>query len=231
MVVRNEAGRYLKACLDHLSRYVDEMVILDDASTDATYEICAGYAKVKVLERNEHPLFWENEFALRQKLWEMTKATRPEWVLAIDADEIFEDRIIYERHQLLTGKHYWVAFRLFEFWGSLTYYRVDKMWNPYNRFGIYIFRYIPGFRYRWHPQPLHCGRVPCNLLHFDGLYSDIRLRHYGWANPCEHRSKYRLYTERDPQGKYSPLSHYQSILDPDPVLERWEEWPLTYVMS
>ncbi|MHB1629584.1 MAG: glycosyltransferase, partial [Bacilli bacterium] len=42
MQVRNEAGRYLRMVLDDLSDYVDEIVILDDGSTDNTVEICSS---------------------------------------------------------------------------------------------------------------------------------------------------------------------------------------------
>ncbi|MGB9826230.1 MAG: glycosyltransferase, partial [Desulfofundulus sp.] len=40
MLVRNEAGRYLERVLKHAAQYVDEAVILDDASEDNTVEIC-----------------------------------------------------------------------------------------------------------------------------------------------------------------------------------------------
>lgn len=223
MIVHNEEHRYLRMCLDHLSRYVDNMVILDDCSTDRTYDICSSYPKVELLERNDMPMFWENEALLRMKLWNLTLRTKPQWIIALDADEMMEDRIIQERDKLLAGDHIWVEFRLFEFWGNMTHYRVDKMWNPYNRWGIYLFRYREDLKYVWNNQPLHCGRVPMNLRRYQGIRSDLRLRHYGWANKAEHLLKYQRYIERDPKGKYSPLAHYYSILDPNPQLHRWTE--------
>jgi len=51
MQVRNEADRYLREVLNDLSEYVDEIVIVDDASTDDTVRVCRSYAKVVSLER------------------------------------------------------------------------------------------------------------------------------------------------------------------------------------
>ena len=65
MVVRNEANRYLKIVLDQVSTFVDCIVILDDASTDATPEVCASYRKV-ILHRNKEPLFFHHSLQVYQ---------------------------------------------------------------------------------------------------------------------------------------------------------------------
>ncbi|HBL36074.1 MAG TPA: family 2 glycosyl transferase, partial [Firmicutes bacterium] len=72
MAVRNEAERYLKPVLDRLSNYVDGIVILDDASTDGTPDLCRAHPKVIRFERLTTPLFAQNEAALRSKLWDLT---------------------------------------------------------------------------------------------------------------------------------------------------------------
>lgn len=71
MVVRNEAGRYLRQVLEDLSEWVDEIVILDDASDDDTPSICTGCHKVVRFERNSLPMFINHEGKLRARLWTM----------------------------------------------------------------------------------------------------------------------------------------------------------------
>lgn len=222
MVVRNEAHRYLSACLDSLEELVDEILILDDHSTDETPEICLSYRKVRLI-RKEESTFWIDESSLRSQCWQYTIALQPQWILAIDADELMEEGLKEALPELLNQKDYHrIAFRLIEFWGSKDKYRVDKLWNPRNRWVTNLIRYLPSHPYRFSPKKLHCGRLPVNL---PGkiLYSKFHLKHYGYANPKEHVGKFLRYTKNDPYGENCPLSHYLSILDPDPELKSWKQ--------
>lgn len=222
MIVRNEANRYLRMCLDDLIQYTNEIVILDDGSTDHTPNICASYRKVRLI-RNPDSRFWNNESALRQQCWNETIARLPEWILAIDADEMVEDRMKSAVQHLMMQKEYsQIAFQLVEFWGSRTHYRADKLWNPQNRWVVNMIKYHPGYPYRWQETPLHCGRLPCNLPG-KVLRSGLRWKHYGYANQNEHRQKFEAYISHDPEGRYCPLSHYLSIMDTNPELRRWIE--------
>ena len=226
MVVRNEANRYLKIVLDQVSTFVDCIVILDDASTDATPEVCASYRKV-ILHRNKEPLFFHHEALLRTKLWEHVIQTEPDWILALDADELFEERIYGEIQGLLNQVEFdGVEFRLFDFWKGFTHYRIDGSWNPWKRFNLFLVRYFPEVENIWPDRPFHCGRWPLfynkgNLISFQ---SDIRLKHFGWAREEEHKKKYLAYKAMDPEGKFLSKEHLESVLaSADTVaLEKWK---------
>jgi hypothetical protein len=118
----------------------------------------------------------------------------------------------------------WYAFRFYHFWHSMTHYRVDKLWAPVS-YGPRLIRYIPGAHYSWHHKRLHGGSVPPNIYYdYPGMNSDIRIKHYGYAaDPEETRRKYEWYVTRDPSNQFCPREHYDSMLDPDPVLEEWKE--------
>ncbi|BCV22744.1 glycosyltransferase family 2 protein [Moorella sp. Hama-1] len=224
MIVRNEANRYLERCLRAMSGYVDEIIILDDASSDATPDICLSFPAVK-LHRRETSLFLIDESRLRQELWYYTVATRPEWILALDADELLEDRATRELPYLLRQELFpAVAFRLFDCWGGEEYYRVDGLWNPWFRnFSIYLVKYQPHLPAAWPAQTFHCGRLPLAYRHLPYLESDLRIKHLGWANPAEIRPKYQRAVGQDPTFKYQPREHYESILwPPEKIqLEKW----------
>ncbi len=87
LIVRNEA-EYLPACLDALSGLVDEVVVHDTGSTDATVEI-AEHAGVRV-ERG----YWDDDFGRARNA--ALAATRATWVLSVDADE----RVVADRDAL-----------------------------------------------------------------------------------------------------------------------------------
>ncbi len=225
MQVRNESNRYLREVLNDLSEYVDEIVILDDGSTDDTIAICASYAKVISLGRSDQSLYGINEMALKLRLFRRTIATKPDWILALDADEIFESRFKHEVRALINQPTIdWYAFRFYHFWHSLTHYRVDKLWAPV-QYGPRLFRYLPREPYKWNDQALHGGSLPQNLVSdFPGTTSDIRIKHYGYAGSKEETlQKYQFYVERDPHSAFCPRSHYDSMLDESPILEPWVE--------
>ncbi|KUO96284.1 glycosyltransferase family 2 protein [Ferroacidibacillus organovorans] len=225
MQVRNEGNRYLRMVLDDLSQYVDAIVILDDGSTDDTVAICKSYPKVVSIGHSHTSMYGINESALKKRLFQRTIATFPDWILAIDADEILENRAKTQIQGMINQKHTdWYGFRFYHFWKSMTHYRTDKLWAPVH-YGPRLFRYMPGAVYRWNDQALHGGSLPCNLVtDFPGAPSDLRIKHYGYAGSQEElQRKYDFYVQRDPHSEFCPRSHYDSILDQDPVLEPWEE--------
>lgn len=225
MQVRNEGHRYLRRVLDDLSEYVDELVILDDGSTDDTVAICKSYPKLVSLGRATSSLYGINEAVLKRRLFQRTVATRPDWILAIDADEVLEDRAKTQIRAMINQDRFdWYAFRFYHFWGCTTHYRIDKLWAPV-QYGPRLFRYMPGAHYRWNDQALHGGSLPINLTSdFPGAKSDLRIKHYGYAGSKEETlRKYQFYIQRDPHSEFCPRSHYDSMLDDHPVLKRWEE--------
>ncbi|HBR28642.1 MAG TPA: glycosyl transferase [Firmicutes bacterium] len=222
MAVRNEAERYLKPVLDRLSTYVDGIVILDDASTDGTPDLCRAHPKVIRFERLTTPLFVQNEAALRRKLWDLTVEAAPTWVLALDADEVLETRAVAELpHLLAQTRCDLITFPVYHFWGDLRHYRVDHWWHPSRGRTACLHRYQPNRSYHWPSRALHSGRFPQEAYLTPRLSSSVRLLHFGYADRTTHRAKYQRYLTLDPQGNYCPLVHYRSILDSHPQLKSW----------
>lgn len=226
MLVRNEADRYLRPCLDSLSKYVDSIVILDDASEDNSAEVCLSYPNV-TLHRQSHSTFLQNEAILREKLWHHTQNDNPEWILAVDADEFLEESIIKESPYLLRQKYFnAISFRLFDCWESEEYYRCDGLWNPWRRgFSIYMVRYLPALSSDWPALKFHCGRLPSAYRRLQHYESTVRIKHLGWANAANNLTKYDRAVGQDPGSKYMSQEHYKSILwPPEKVkLEKWVE--------
>lgn len=228
MLVRNEADRYLRAVLEHAARYVDEAVILDDASTDDTVALCRGALRdVPVTIFSNPESRFSNEASLRRQLWEMVLATSPDWILCLDADEVFEDRAVSRIRELVVQPSVdTYLFRLYDFWDE-QHYRDDDLWRAHEGYRPLLVRHQPHFSYEWRDRPLHCGRLPHNVTLLPCAASDLRVRHLGWVREEDRRRKYTSYMAADPNGEYGDLAQYRSILDPAPKLSRWIEEPTT----
>jgi glycosyltransferase involved in cell wall biosynthesis len=224
MVVKNEAGRYLKQVLNSLKGHIDAAVIIDDGSRDNTTNICREILKGIPLHiiKNDKSMF-ASESELRKKQWSETIKTNPDWILNLDADEILEAGFWDEAEKLLNDPHFDIySFRLYDMWNE-THYREDQYWNAHNSYRPFLIRYQPKFNYRWKETPQHCGRFPINTFSLPSAKSEFRVKHFGWAKPADRADKYKRYQLLDPDAIYGIKEQYDSIMDANPNLLSWRK--------
>ena len=93
--VRNES-LIMNDLLDHVSAFVDAVVVFDDCSDDNTVEIALNHERVVEVIRNRtwrgDRRDWE-ETSNRRYLLSRAKTYHPEWLFYFDADERFEGDI------------------------------------------------------------------------------------------------------------------------------------------
>ncbi|UQZ84760.1 Glycosyl transferase family 2 [Paenibacillus konkukensis] len=224
MQVRNESGRYLKQVLAELCTFVDDIVVVDDGSTDDTVAICQACPKVAKLVALKTSRFGQ-EWELRSLLWEAAVSTSPDWLLSVDADELYEDKAKRQMRELIDQDRYdWVGFRFYDLWGGTTHYREDAHWNVHKHHTMALLRYFPQFPYAYPRWDHHVPRLPLPCIALPGLLTDLRVKHLGWAGSLEDRvRKYLRYKQIDPEGRWGSLAQYESILDLNPNLIEWKE--------
>ncbi len=94
VVLTYNEERNLRACLDSLSPFVFEAIVVDSGSTDQTLEIAAA-AGARIVS---HPF----ESHARQWTWALANAgIRTDWVLALDADQRATPGFVHEIAALL----------------------------------------------------------------------------------------------------------------------------------
>ncbi|HEY9724288.1 MAG TPA: glycosyltransferase [Oscillatoriaceae cyanobacterium] len=223
MLVHNEADRYLRQVLSHAASYVDQVLIVDDGSTDDSVEVCrevlAGVPhRIVRLEQSS----FHQEHLLRRKQWELALAERSDWILVLDADEIFEDGMRTGIRRLIDQDQYdAIAFRLYDFWDEARY-RDDAYWCAHRFHRPFLVRRVPGRPVIWQETDQHCGRFPQDVMHLRMAQSELRLKHLGWASERDRQAKFARYQRLDPDGRFGSAAQYQSILDPQPNLVRFE---------
>ncbi len=224
MVVKNESGRFLRQVLEEHRKYIDEAVIIDDGSTDNSAAICLEALEgIPVhLVHNTISKF-SNEIELRKQQWEEVLKTKPEWILNLDADEIFEASFAANIEPLLYADEVDLfCFRLYDLWNA-THYREDIYWRSHLNYRPFLLRYKEDFNYVWNESPQHCGRFPENIFELPHQLSNLRLKHLGWSKAEFRLEKYLRYMLLDPDGQYGWKEQYLSILDEQPHLIPWVE--------
>ncbi len=223
MIVKDEEKRYLNQVLNSLKEHIDEVVIIDDGSSDNTVNMCREILKGIPLHiiQNDKSMF-SSEVNLRKKQWHETIKTNPDWILNLDADEMLEEGFWSNAQNLINNQDYdFYCFRLYDMWNE-THYREDEYWNAHSIYRPFLMRYQPGFNYIWNETPQHCGRFPINMFSLPKATSEFRVKHFGWATQEDREEKYKRYQLLDPDAIYGIRGQYDSILDTNPYLIKWE---------
>jgi glycosyltransferase involved in cell wall biosynthesis len=99
--------------LSCFEKLVDEIVVLDNGSTDGTYEILKSHNKVVDTVRTEG----YNEGRDKNLLYQRMRLRKPDWCIWVDIDEIFEPQLTRaDFDKLMESKIYTkYAFRRFHF--------------------------------------------------------------------------------------------------------------------
>ena len=91
MITANEE-KFIARALKNVLSYVDEMIVVDGGSTDKTVRIAEKLGAKVIFNK------WEENFA-KQRNVSLRQATK-DWILVIDADEIYETKLLQELQAL-----------------------------------------------------------------------------------------------------------------------------------
>jgi len=235
MVVKNESDRYLRRVIENTLLFADNVAILDDHSTDDTYKLLLHMCAKQEFEdrmfiRKAHDdETWDNESNLRNQLMRFAMVqTSPDWLIAVDADELYEVGMAEEVQRIMSQNQAdWAGFRFYDFWNDEEYYRDDDMFPAGYGYAPRMFRVGAVKEYLWPDKKRHCGSIPENILQQPGLNSDIRVKHLGYVKSTDRLDKYIAKTKDDPNNEFYPQEVYEAILDEpilcdDLILVKWD---------
>jgi glycosyltransferase involved in cell wall biosynthesis len=214
--------KWIGESLEKTSELCDEIVVLDDGSTDRTLEIVRKFPKVVELRHYEREL---NEFRDRQELLEMAKGRNPDWILAIDGDEVWEEKVDRAYLDRLMNppnpdiNSYIV--RYFAFWDDLENYRSDGIFGRMSN--IRLFRNLPDQKF-WtdHPVGFHVNSVPPQPSGGEAL-TNIRVLHFGYVDEKERRRKWEWYEAQDKEKREKDIGgkDYRHLVSTHVSRRRW----------
>ena len=212
--IRNGAHQ-LHAYLDSATRVADDVVALDDGSTDDSLALLRRDRRVSVvLENPRRPGFtgWDDGMN-RTRLLEAAGPLRPDWILWLDADELIppDDAAALREfiaHDALPGCAY--GFLHYRMWGER--YDPHPMW-------IYrMFSFRAGQVLR--PRRLHFTPIPTEIPRSRWIRTTIRFQHLGAIDEQSRLAHVAKYDEADPPAEYG--RNFGGLAAPPGDLERWQ---------
>lgn len=224
MIVKDEGEKFIREVLQQAKLYVDNAVIIDDNSSDNTKDIIREVLTdfPYTLIENDKSIFHE-EHSLRKQQWDEVVKTNPDWILNLDADEIFEVKFQHSVRDLINEEGvYLYSFRLYDFWSD-SHYREDSFWQAHLSYRPFLLKYVPDFEYVWNELNQHSGRFPVNVFQLPNKISHFRVKHLGWSSEDIRKKKYVRYKLLDPDGRFGNIAQYESINDKQPNLVEWIE--------
>lgn len=226
-VVRNEADRYLDACLDWHAGLFDDLLVYDDWSDDDSDLVVQRHPVGWTRRPDNVPAWIEHEGKFRQDSLIALEAyaglREGDWIMGVDADEFLvstgdhRERLdaaiahaesVAAKSVIIPRPEIWQldppAERIDGYWGSIRCSR--------------LFRWEPGGTIA--DKAMGCGSEPTYVARSEMSQNSygLHLLHLGYAHRRDREEKFHRYTSLLDHGHNN--THIQSILY-QPQLKPW----------
>jgi hypothetical protein len=230
LVVKNELGRYLQACIGSLREFCDLVAVLDDGSTDRTGEWLDDNTDDRMVVKHLDPedgFFAGHEGRRRQALLDFTIEQKPTHVLAIDADEfVAKGSVVRAFCQLPLPLGQLIMEEIWTMTPQRLGVRQDGGWRPHPVPIVYRVDSHDPAHWTINDRALACGREPMQIRTMRRPRpTGTEVLHFGWANPDTRAERYARYVAAD-NGQFHNRRHLDSIMWPDEkVMLSERKWP------
>ena len=213
--IKNEE-RWIKHSIESIYDFCDEIVILNDNSTDNTKKICTQFEKVvDIHTRTESTL---DESRDRNFLLHMALKRKPDVLLVIDGDEIFlpnSGKIIQAELDILHPDAQIFEFQLLTLWDKQNQIRFDGAFSSFWQKRMFRLKDQPSdliINETPYPGNLHCGGIPTNMVGIERpVLSNAKIFHCASLDESMRVKKHEWYVSKDPDNTLT--DNYQHMLD------------------
>ena len=218
--VKNGVIAKLEDMLDKTMEFADGIVIINDGSTDDTGKICQKkkYESFILDYVFQTPNTEFDERRDRNRLIQMAKKFDPDWLISVDADEVFEDsfnRDVVERLMRPANPHIKAyGFHWSTFWRGTQECRVDGIWG--NIAGMRMYKSEPNQEIvLGTDKGFHCGNMP-HTAQFNARMTQFRIKHYGYwdyEELCKKKFEFYVTMDENPNPIFVGNSSYSHLVE------------------
>lgn len=162
--------------LENVGKLVDEIVVVDNGSTDGTFEVLKAHPKVADIVQTEG----FNEGRDKNLVYAMARKRNPDWCLWIDVDELFEPELTRADFERLMRS------KIVNKYGFRRFHFVDREHFAGSRYRLHYSAGHDRLLWRESPQGYFEDVIidSPNVKGISGLRvnTDFRLKHLGYIN-------------------------------------------------
>ncbi len=202
-----EADRYLEASLKEFKRLCDDAVIATNNADQKTKDLIKRY---KFWQYEDNREWGIHQPSIKTDLLDKVAKLRPDWIIALDSDEVFAPEFTREvaEEYALKGEVAWY-FAVVNLYNDIEHFAHDvgiqRFWN------IRFFQFLPQFGLEYQKTSLHCGLAP-PFAYSKGWYAPFYLEHYGLMKKEDRLKKAERYKKYDPKARFKSRVYYDDLV-------------------
>lgn len=200
-----EADRYLKGTLEEFKRLCDDVIICGNNIDEKTEELIKKYGFW--FYRDDREWGYEQP-AIKETLLVKVAKLNPDWIIALDSDEVFAPEFIREKaEELATRTEIAYNFLIVNLYNDTEHFAHDvgiqRFWN------IRYFKFLSGHT-QYQRKNLHCGLAP-PIYYKYGWHAPFYVEHYGLMKPEDRVRKAERYEKYDPSARFKDKVYYDDL--------------------
>lgn len=209
MMVVGPNEPYLDGVLEQFKRLRLDHVIIVGNNTDAHSESLIRSFGYKFYRDDREWGRYQPD--IKSDLLKRFRAYEPDWIVACDSDEFYDEAVTRETLEelALKGGIAW-NFYVVNYWDDEAHYAHGlSFWN------VRFFKFTPEYGLDFLKKPVHCGLAPPMQYRFAND-SPYILWHYGLMDKEKRMRKVERYKKYDPNAVYKSDIYYQALADQTP---------------
>ena len=198
--------KYLENTLKEFQRLCDNVLIATNNADEKTKELIERYGFEQYEDNREWGIY---QPAIKTTLLTNAGKFNPDWIIALDADEIFAPEFTRAEAERLaqTDEIAWY-FLIVNLYNDEKHFAhsagIQRFWN------IRFYKYLPEYGLQFQRKSLHCG-LGTPLAYRYGWHAPYYVLHYGLMLPEDRARKIERYRKYDPNRKFKAGAYYDEL--------------------
>ena len=223
-----EADRYMEATLKEFKRLCDHTIIATCNATQKEKDLIESYGFEQYEDNREWGIDQPN---IKTSLLTKAGESNPDWIVALDMDEVFAPEFTREKAVELTeGDEIAWYFLIVNLYNDREHFAHDvgiqRFWN------IRFYKYAPEYGLQFQRKNLHCGLGP-PIMYKYGWHAPYYVEHFGLMLPEDRQKKVERYNKYDPTRRFKAGPYYDDlgrelkmrVFDREQLLKKLSESP------